>query len=174
MTLLKVLTDDHPILRKKSQPINKITPEIKKLAHDMLETMRSKSGVGLAAPQVGLNINLIVLEAPKNPQDPDAPGFPLYMVINPQIIPACANKTTGTEGCLSVPGWYGPVPRFDRIKVTGLDLKGKKINLTVDGFAARVFQHETDHLAGIIFTDYIDDPTQLKYIDPTGEQDEEK
>ena len=128
MSLLTVLKDNHPILRKKSQPVSKVTPEIQATLRDMIETIQEYNGVGLAAPQIGINQRFVVVGSLGSKRYPDAPVFPIQILINPQIKPITSKKLTDTEGCLSVPGWYGPVPRYCQIKVSALDIDGKKIN----------------------------------------------
>lgn len=174
MSLLQVLFNGQPALRKVSEPIKKITPEIKSLANSMLETMRAYDGVGLSAVQVGVHLRLIVLYSPANEEYPDDPVFPLYYIVNPTLQILDKTPISMTEGCLSLPGWYGPVLRPRSVKVNGLDLKGKKMEIVADGFLGRVLQHEYDHLEGVLFTDKITDPALLRKIEmkprpkPTG------
>ncbi len=170
MATLPVLTDNHPTLRLIAKEIREVTPEIQKLAADMVDTLVDSYGVGLAAPQVGISKRLIVIGNHLEPKNADPKPFPLYVIINPVITFLSEDEVEDTEGCLSVPGWYGPVTRHRFIKITGLDLTGKPFMKKLKGFPARVAQHEVDHLNGILFTDYIDDPTLLQYI-PRDEED---
>jgi peptide deformylase len=167
MPILPVLTDGNPLLRLTSQPIKKIDRRIRQLAKDMVETMRATNGVGLAAPQVGELVRLIVLECRENDRYPEEPSFPLYTVINPIFKTVGTAKCEGEEGCLSVPDYWGLVSRYEKGRIHGLNLQGKPITFNVSGFLARVFQHEIDHLNGVLFTDYIDDPTKLWHKEKT-------
>jgi len=172
MAILHVLADNHPTLRLIAKPIDEITPAIEKLASDMIETLASASGVGLAAPQVGKSLRLIVIGNHLEPKDADPPPFPLYVILNPVVAPIGDDREEDTEGCLSVPGWYGPVTRYCTVRLTGRTIAGKPFNKIFRGFPARVAQHEVDHLNGILFTDYIDDPTLLRYL-PREQEDYE-
>ena len=143
---MKVITYGNPVLRKKAKRIKNINKDILRLVDNMFKTMHTNEpqGVGLAAPQVGVPIALFVYELD------DDKG----VIINPEIIEKKGSEI-GEEGCLSVPGIFGPVERATEIVVKAINLKGKRITLKLKGFKARVFQHETDHLNGILFTDYI-------------------
>lgn len=146
MAIRVVVKDPDPILRKKSKPVPKITPNIHKLLNDMAETMYDSQGVGLAAPQVGILKRVIVLDSGEED------GAGLIEIINPEITESSGDEL-GTEGCLSIPGIVGDVKRFDRITVEGLDRDGNPITIEAEDFLARIFQHEIDHLDGILFTD---------------------
>jgi peptide deformylase len=145
---MKVITYGNPVLRKKAKKVKNIDKEIVSLTKKMFETMRTNEpqGVGLAAPQVGIPIALFVYELD------DDKG----VVINPEILER-KGKETGEEGCLSVPGVFAPVDRAEEVVVRAINLKGKRIVLKIKGFKARVFQHEIDHLKGILFTDYVNE-----------------
>ncbi|MEW5804973.1 MAG: peptide deformylase [bacterium] len=147
MATLEIIKYPAPILRDKSQPVSQIDAAIQKLASDMLETMYSAPGVGLAAPQVGILKRLVVIDITSNPKERD----PLVL-INPRII-YTEGESTGEEGCLSIPEVYGDVHRFQTIRVKFLDLNGKEYEVTGENFLARVIQHEVDHLDGIMFID---------------------
>lgn len=164
--LLPVLSGDQTKLRQKSEPINEITDEIRKLAQNLVETMREKDGIGLAAPQVGINKQIFVAELPPDPEDKKAPSLPLHIIINPTIEFIGEATDIAEEGCLSLPGYYGDVSRPLKIRVKALNLEGEKIDLQLEGFPARIFQHEYDHLQGVLFTDKLVDPARLRYIDP--------
>lgn len=144
MAIMKILTEENPVLRQKSKEINKITKRLKVLAKNMLDTMYDASGAGLAAPQVGVLERLIVIDVGDGP----------IVLINPQIISA-EGENRDVEGCLSIPGRNEYLTRAQKVVVTGLDLNGKKVKLEGTGFLARAFQHEIDHLNGILFTDYL-------------------
>lgn len=144
MAILKILVEGDPILRKKSQPIPKITKRIKDLAKDMLETMYYAKGVGLAAPQIGVSERLVVI---------DVGDGPLFLV-NPQIINR-EGQQRDVEGCLSIPGRNEYVTRAEKVTVTAQNLEGKNIKIEGTGLLAVAFQHEIDHLDGILFIDYL-------------------
>jgi len=147
MSLLTVLTDDHPTLRKKSKKIDEITDDIKTLADDMIYTMKHERGVGLAAPQVGELVRMvIVLWHGKIRKEP-------MVLINPSITKFSASQIIMEEGCLSLPGQYAEVPRSREIVLKYTDVKGKKHTLKTNKINARIIQHEIDHLDGILFID---------------------
>lgn len=155
MTLRTILFSDNPILREKSRGVPRVTPEVRQLIDDMFETMRANRGVGLAAVQVGVPLRVIVVEIPEDLDDPDA-GTALAL-INPQLARVSKEMEEGVEGCLSVPGWVGNVPRHLAVTVKGLDPDGRKVRLRAQGYLARVLQHEIDHLDGILFIDRTDE-----------------
>jgi peptide deformylase len=167
MALLNVLTDDNPRLRLKSQKVAKFDKNLRKLAQDMLETMEEANGIGLAAPQVGVLQRLLVIDIPADLEFEGSPQFHL-VIVNPEIIKANGYEV-GEEGCLSVPGWYGEVKRYDTITVRGQDISGKPMRLKLEGLPARCLQHEIDHLDGILFTDKITDPKTLHKVEQTEE-----
>ena len=140
MTVLEIRKAGDKILKEKAQPVLKIDKRIKKLLDYMAETMDSADGVGLAAPQVGVSLRVIVLDV----------GDGLIELINPEII-AYEGCELGTEGCLSIPGVFGEVERFAEVTVEGLNRFGKKVNITGTGLLGRALQHEIDHLEGILF-----------------------
>lgn len=144
MSLLKIRKYPDPILRQKCQPIKKITDEIKKFIDDMLETMHKNQGIGLAAPQVGVKKRIIVVDVGKGP----------LALINPKITKK-EGKEVLEEGCLSFPGVFIPIKRASEIVVESLNKDGKKITINADHLAARVLQHEIDHLNGILIIDHI-------------------
>ena len=155
--LLTILTDNHPTLRQKSSSITSITPELKKLAQNMIETMNyGKRGVGLAAPQVGINKRLIVckIRLPKG-------GYEDVAMINPQIFTKSESCEIGEEGCLSVPNLFGPVKRASEITLQYQSLDKKMVLKRYTGMNARVIQHEIDHLDGILFTDLVSDKREI-------------
>lgn len=162
MALRKILNDNHPVLRSPAQEVKKINSGVLRLLDDMIETMRDADGVGLAANQVGVPKRLLVAFAGEDE---------VYELINPY----CENEEgeeVGVEGCLSVPGYYGEVPRSEKIVVTALNREGEKIRVEVEGLKARILQHEMDHLEGILFTDKavrMVDPEELKSEDNKSE-----
>ena len=144
MAIRVIVKEPDPILRKISKPVTKITANIHKLLNDMAETMYDAYGVGLAAPQIGILKRVIVLD----PGD----GTGLIEMINPEIVER-SGRVLGPEGCLSIPGLQGDVYRADKIKVKGLDRDGNEVTMEACDFLARIFQHEVDHLNGVLFTD---------------------
>ena len=167
MTLRQIVTLPEPILRRKAKPITKIDKDLQILIDDMIETMREAPGVGLAAPQVNIGQQLIVVEYAEdddedeedsNEEDTDSDTKPvkpkkLFVMINPEIVKASEEKVIGVEGCLSIPNIQGEVERHEEIQVKGLNRYGKPQKLKVNGWIARIFQHEIDHLNGVLFTD---------------------
>ncbi|MFQ5340759.1 MAG: peptide deformylase [Anaerolineae bacterium] len=167
MAIRKVVTIDegNPVLRQKARRVREVTPAIQQLMDDMVETMRQAPGVGLAGPQVAVLLRVIVVEVPKDFEDPEA-GTWLYALANPEIARMSDETEEGEEGCLSIPGYYGYVKRAAAVTVKGLDRRGKRVRLKAEGFLARVLQHEIDHLEGILFIDHISDPDKLWKIEP--------
>ena len=164
MSILKVARMGHPVLRERARPIDKAEikdPFFQKLIDDMIETMHEYHGVGLAGPQVheGLRLFVAMLD-----DDPDSNGEAIA-IINPEIIPNASDKREGWEGCLSIPDIRGMVPRFTDITVVALDRQGKKIELKLKDFPARVAQHETDHLDGVLFFDRMTSMQTLTYLE---------
>jgi peptide deformylase len=161
MALRQIVTLPDPVLRRKAKPITKFDKDLQTLIDDMIETMRDAPGVGLAAPQVNILQQLAVIEYAEDEEDDeddeaeDAPPKPkkLYVIINPEIIKASEEKVMGIEGCLSIPGLIGEVERYEAIQVKALNRHGSPVKLKVDGWMARIFQHEIDHLNGVLFTD---------------------
>lgn len=151
MPALPIVFSDNPILRQKSRRVSHITGEIERLIKDMFESMHAAHGVGLAAVQVGVPLRLIIVEIPEDLEDSNA-GTTLVL-LNPEVVRASDEMETGIEGCLSVPGWAGEVPRYTMVTVKGMDPKGKKVRLRAEGYLARVLQHEIDHTEGILFID---------------------
>jgi len=151
MALRNIIFSDNPILRERSRRVPRVTPDIRELVEDMFETMRVANGVGLAAVQVGIPLRVIVVEIPEDLDDPDA-GISLAL-INPELARVSKEIEEGIEGCLSVPGWVGTVPRHLGVTVKGLDLRGQKVRMRAKGYLARILQHEIDHLNGVLFLD---------------------
>jgi peptide deformylase len=169
MTVREIKVIDDPVLRRKAKKIEKITPEIRKLIEDMIDTMRDAPGVGLAAPQVGVSERVIVVEFAEEDEEEAAQDAPpkkkkLYAVINPEIIWQSDELVEGTEGCLSIPGWAGDVMRHAAIAVKGINRSGQRIKIKADNWLARIFQHEIDHLDGILYTDRLIAPDRFRRI----------
>ena len=139
------------------------TPELAALVADMQDTMLDANGAGLAAPQIGVDLQLVIFGFQRNERYPDAPPVPMTVLINPQITPVGEAMVDGWEGCLSVPGLRGEVPRYARIRYTGFDLHGQPVEREVDGFHARVVQHECDHLIGRLYPTRMTDLTKLGF-----------
>lgn len=159
MALREIITTENPILRRKAKKVAKITPELRALADDMVETMRKAPGVGLAAPQVAQSVRLFVAELEESEEHPGSGKT--YIIFNPEYVFKSDELVDGVEGCLSIPGWAGEVTRHERVVVKGLDKQGNRIRIEAEGWLARVFQHEVDHLNGVLFTDRISDPEKI-------------
>lgn len=151
MPAREVILVPHPTLRKKSEPVRDFGPELQELIDDMIETMRLESGVGLAAPQVNVSQQVIVIEFGSE-EDEELPPE-LYILVNPKITRFSTDVVLGAEGCLSIPGLMGEVERAYQVTVEGTDRTGNPVILHPEGWLARVFQHEIDHLNGILYTD---------------------
>ena len=167
MTIHTILKMGDPRLLRVAQPVTQFdTDELHLLIADMFETMRLVNGAGLAAPQIGIDLQLVIFgtDAP-NPRYPDAPLIPRTVLLNPVITPLSQLEEDGWEGCLSVPGLRGVVPRFSQLRYTGFDQYGDAIDRTVDGFHARVVQHECDHLIGKLYPMRIRDFTQFGFTE---------
>ena len=162
MSIRDIIVVEHPVLRKKARKVEKVTPDVRALLDDMVETMRDAPGVGLAAPQVGVSKRIIVVEYAEGEEEdaPDGqvaspPKKKLYTVVNPEITHASEDLVEGVEGCLSIPGWMGLVERHRAVSIKGLDRGGRPFRLQAEGWLARIFQHEIDHLDGVLFTDRV-------------------
>ena len=165
--ILKVARLGFPALRIAASPVppDRIkTPEFQRLIDDMIETMYEYNGVGLAAPQVHLGIQLAVLEVRDHPRYPEMPDVPLTVLINPEVTILDRTTVEDWEGCLSVPDLRGRVPRFKQLRVTALGRDGEKIEIVASDFHARVIQHETDHLKGEIYLDRMKDLRALGFV----------
>ena len=167
MTIRDILKMGDQRLLRIAQPVTEFdTDEIHLLLSDMFDTMRAVNGAGLAAPQIGVDLQLVIFGTDAaNPRYPDAPLIPRTVLLNPVITPLDAAEEDGWEGCLSVPGLRGLVPRFAHIRYTGFDQYGDPIDRTVSGFHARVVQHECDHLIGKLYPMRIRDLTQFGFTD---------
>ena len=151
MAILDIVTLPQAILRHKAHKVSDFGPDFQNLADDMIDTMRQAPGVGLAAPQVGESFRLIVVEYGDEENDEIPPK--LYVMANPEITRSSQETVLGTEGCLSVPGIQGDVERLESITVKGLNRHGHPMTVKAKGWLARIFQHEIDHLDGILFVD---------------------
>jgi peptide deformylase len=167
MTIHAILKMGDARLLRVAQPVTHFdTDELHLLVSDMLDTMRAANGAGLAAPQIGVDLQLVVFGTREaNPRYPDRPLVPPTVLINPVITPLDEAEEDDWEGCLSVPGLRGLVPRWSKIRYTGFDQYGDPIDRTVEGFHARVVQHECDHLIGRLYPTRMRDLTQLGYTE---------
>jgi len=166
MAVKPVLKMGHPLLRRVAQPVTDFsTPELRELVRDMDATMRALNGAGLAAPQIGVSLRVVIFEVRSNPRYPDAGEVPYTVLVNPELSPLGEATEDGWEGCLSVPGLRGLVPRHRRLRYRGWDVHGLPIDRTVEGFHARVVQHEVDHLDGILY------PMRLRSLLDLGYED---
>ena len=163
----------HPILKmgdprllRVAKPVERFgTSDLHALITDMFETMEAANGVGLAAPQIGVDLQLVIFGFDRNERYPDAPAVPRTILLNPHITPLSNEKEEGWEGCLSVPGMRGAVDRFKAIRYTGVDPDGKSIDREADGFHARVVQHECDHLIGRLYPSRITDFSKFGFTE---------
>jgi peptide deformylase len=164
MSVREILKMGDPRLLRVAQPVRAFdAPELHALIDDMFETMRAANGAGLAAPQIGVDLALVIFGFGANLRYPDAPPVPETVLINPQIEPITDAEEEGWEGCLSVPGLRAVVPRFARIRYVGFDAQGRRIEREAEGFHARVVQHECDHLIGKLYPMRVRDFTRFGY-----------
>jgi len=148
----EVLRMGDPRLLRVAQPVTAFaTPQLAALLQDMRDTMAHLDGAGLAAPQIGVDLRVVIFGGISNPRYPDAPDVADTVLINPELVPLAAEEEEGWEGCLSVPGLRGLVPRWKYLRYAGFDETGRRFERTVDGFHARVVQHECDHLDGVLY-----------------------
>ena len=168
MALREIITVGDSRLRKRARPVQAMTPEIRQLAEDMVETMVEADGVGLAAPQIGELTRIIVIELPEDEEVWESGK--LFVVINPEIMRESREVETGIEGCLSVPGYVGEVERATEVLVRGLDINGKRFRLRPRDYLARVFQHEIDHLNGVLYIDKLTAPEKIWEVKPGTEE----
>jgi len=166
MAIRPVLKMGEPLLLKVAEPVAVFdTPELHALIADMLDTMKALSGAGIAAPQIGVSQQVVIFGGFKSPRYPDAEEIPFTVLINPTLTPLAEDQEEGWEGCLSVPGMRGVVPRYTQLRYQGVDQFGREIDRTVSGFHARVVQHEVDHLLGILYPMRIRDLRQFGFIE---------
>ena len=166
MAVIETLKMGHPLLNQVARPIEHFnTQELDTLIQDMLDTMAALNGAGLAAPQIGASVRVVIFGVEANPRYPEVEAVPMTVLINPQITVLDERQEGGWEGCLSVPGMRGLVPRYVRIRYQGFDQYGKPIDREATGFHARVVQHEVDHLDGILY------PMRLRSLNDLGYED---
>jgi peptide deformylase len=167
MAVREILKMGDARLLRVAQPVTTFnTPELRALLQDLNDTMHAANGAGLAAPQIGVDLQVVVFGSGEiNPRYPEAPVVPYTVLINPVLTPLGDEQEEGWEGCLSVPGLRGVVPRFKHLRYQGFDPLGQPIDRTVDGFHARVVQHECDHLMGMLYPMRVRDFTRFGYTD---------
>jgi peptide deformylase len=164
MSVREVLRMGHPVLRERASAVEKFaTPELRELLQDMQDTMAAKNGAGLAAPQIGVSQRVVIFGVESNPRYPDAEDVPFTVLVNPKIILLTKEVEEGWEGCLSVPGMRGIVPRYTKLRYTGFDAEGNPIDRIAEGFHARVVQHECDHLDGILYPQRMTDMSRFGF-----------
>ena len=164
MTVREILKMGDERLARLAQPVSEFgTAELRELVADMFETMKAADGAGLAAPQIGVDLRLVIFGFASNPRYPEAEPVPPTVLLNPVITPLSDAMEDGWEGCLSVPGLRGVVPRFARIRYQGFDAEGQVIDREAEGFHARVVQHECDHLDGRLYPSRIQDFSRFGY-----------
>ena len=156
---IRVLPD--PVLRQKAKRIRSVDGSIRKLISDMLETMHAAPGVGLAAPQVGIPLRVIVIGIPEGED---------IALINPEIMRKTGERLV-TEGCLSIPGYFGEIKRAESVRVKGRDLSGKEIRIKAEELLAQALEHEIDHLNGILYVDRLEDPDKLQKLEPEADKE---
>lgn len=156
MAILTVRTIPEPVLKQKSKRVKSIDGSIRKLAADMIETMHADSGVGLAAPQVGVPLRVIVIGMPDEED---------FVLVNPQVVRRVGERLV-TEGCLSVPGYFGEIKRAQRVTVKGRDLMGKEIRIKAEELLAQALEHEIDHLNGVLYIDHLESQDKLHKVEP--------
>ncbi len=166
MAVRKILKMGDPLLLQRAVEVKRFgTPELQELLADMFDTMHDAGGVGLAAPQIGESVRVVVFGFEQNERYPEAPAVPRTILLNPVLTPLGNDEEEGWEGCLSVPGLRGLVPRYRRLRYRGFDPQGAPIDRTVEGFHARVVQHEVDHLEGILYPMRIRDMSRFGFQD---------
>lgn len=166
MAVRPVLKMGHPLLRQVAAPVSAFgSAELRELLADMEETMRALSGAGIAAPQIGVSLRVVIFEVRENPRYPHVAPIPYTALVNPELMVLDGEQEEGWEGCLSVPGMRGLVPRYRRLRYRGFTPEGDAIDRTVEGFHARVVQHEVDHLDGVLYPQRIRDLRSFGFED---------
>jgi peptide deformylase len=151
MSILSLRHHPDPVLRRKAQPVRQIDPTVRRLVADMVDTMNHNSGVGLAAPQVGVSLRVAVIEVPEEP---------VIVLINPEVVKRRGWRQV-EEGCLSYPGYRGEITRSEKIVIKALNLEGETIRVKAEGLAAQALEHELDHLNGVLYIDHLEDQNKL-------------
>jgi peptide deformylase len=163
MAVLPILTQEAPILRQKAKRVPRVDSSIRKLIDDMVDTMVAAPGVGLAAPQVGVGLRVVVIKTDTN----------LHTLVNPEMV-KWEGEQIGLEGCLSIPGYVGEVKRYMQVVARGLNRHGKPVKIKGDALLARAIQHEIDHIDGILFTDRLTSLDTLRKVEPQDQEKEEE
>jgi peptide deformylase len=164
VTLLKIAHIGHPILRQRARELSRdelLSSATQTFIDDLVETMRDANGAGIAATQVHMPVRIFAVEVKDNPRYPYKPNIPLTVLVNPAVEPLTDEKFENYEGCLSVPNLRGVVERFTEVRVTGMDREGNPVDRALRGLTAGTFQHEVDHLDGVLFVDRVKDPKTL-------------
>jgi peptide deformylase len=156
MAILTVRTVPEPVLRQKAKRVKTIDGSVRRLAGDMIETMHAASGVGLAAPQIGVSLRVIVIGIPDEEE---------IVLINPEVVRRSGERAV-TEGCLSVPGYYGEIKRAQRVTVKGRDLSGKEVRIKAEELLAQALEHEIDHTKGVLYIDHLESQDDLHRVEP--------
>lgn len=164
MAVRRVLQAGEIVVRQKAKKVRDFGPSLKALVDDMVETMHAAPGIGLAAPQIGVPLRVIVVELPQVEGEEDPQRGKLFVICNPEVVKSWGEEE-GDEGCLSLPGYVGGVKRASRVTVKGQDLKGKKIRVKAQGLLARALQHEIDHLNGMLFTARLENIDKLRRLE---------
>lgn len=162
MAVREILLVEHPVLRRKCTKVHRLDASLQRLVDDLIDTMRHAGGVGLAAPQIGVPVRIFVVETPEDADEPYAGE--LFVVYNPEIVKK-SDLHYPEEGCLSMPGYVANVPRFQTVTIKGRDRHGHDIRVKADGLLAQAFQHEGDHLDGILFFDHLESQDQLRKVE---------
>ncbi len=165
MAIRPVVKMGNPVLRQVAAPVERFDRSLRELVLDMDDTMRALNGAGIAAPQLGVSLRVVIFEVRENPRYPQVAPVPYTVLINPVLTPLGDEREEGWEGCLSVPGMRGLVPRFTRLRYRGVGIDGESIDRSVEGFHARVVQHEVDHLDGILYPQRIADLRNFGFED---------
>lgn len=178
MPIHPIVLSDNPLIREKSHHVHSVDSDVRQLIDDMIETMEAADGIGLAAIQIGITERVIVVQVPEyepehetKDEDEETPvSFKRYAIVNPELARTSREMEPGIEGCLSIPGWVGEVPRHSAVTVKGLDAQGRRVRIKARGLLARVLQHEIDHCDGVLFIDHIEDPEKIWAV-PEGEEE---
>jgi peptide deformylase len=166
MTIREILKMGDPRLLRVAQPVRAFDPALRALVNDMEDTMKAANGAGLAAPQIGVDLQVVIFGSDTvNPRYPEAPPVPRTVLVNPILTPLGSEEEEGWEGCLSVPGLRGVVPRWRRVRYSGFDEQGRRIEREAEGFHARVVQHECDHLMGKLYPMRVRDFSQFGFTE---------
>ncbi len=156
MAVLQLCVLPDPVLRKKAKRVRTIDGSIQKLVADLIETMHASSGAGLAAPQIGVSLRVIVIGVPEQEE---------IAMVNPEMVRRKGERLVN-EGCLSIPGYFGEIKRAESVVVKGLDLSGKKVRVRGEGLLAQALEHELDHLNGVLYVDHLENPESLRQVEP--------